>query len=180
MKTAVSQPLPSPSSLDDLTRNFCIADFGSVAQIVEPDDKTTDGITPFPPDRGIDANAGHLRQMPICFTGEEFDHRLFMSSLDGAREHHHILSERLVISKRNGPRFIYPFETLLRKYKVISEEDMLVTATFMRRCLRLDPHRPSAEQLLVDTFYVLREECLNFGAFTPNKSPVSFDIRFSD
>ncbi|KAK0488050.1 hypothetical protein EDD18DRAFT_1191928 [Armillaria luteobubalina] len=50
--------------------------------------------------------------------------------------------------------FIYPFETPLRRYEVTSEEDVLVIATFMRRCLRLDSDKPSAEQLLDDALCV--------------------------
>ncbi|KAK0234920.1 kinase-like domain-containing protein [Armillaria nabsnona] len=195
IQTAVSQPLPSPSFLDDLlTRNFFIADFGS-AQIVEPDDRTTDNITPCAlrapetillgpwnqrvdiwtfgclvfelitghnlfeyvpyPDRGLDAAAGHLWQM-ICFTGEGFEPKQLKWS-QRATQYFERTTCGFCYLKENPPRFIYPFETPLRKYKVISEEDVLVTATFMRRCLRLDPDdRPSAEQLLDDPFWAER------------------------
>ncbi len=202
-----------------------------VAQIVEPDDRTTDDITPcalrapetillgpwnqrvdmwtfgclvrpylfrslcqainlaFPqvfelitgqnlfeyvpyPDRGLDAAAGHLWQM-ICFTGEEFEPKQLRWSQRAIQYFErttcgfcHVPSEENVLYildlhpgylKENPPRIIYPFETPLRKYKAISEEDVLVTATFMRRCLRLDPNdRPSAEQLLDDPFWAER------------------------
>ncbi len=199
-----------------------------VAQIVEPDDRTTDHITPcalrapetillgpwnqrvdiwtfgclvrsylfrslcqathlaFPqvfelitghnlfeyvpyPDRGLDAAAGHLWQM-ICFTSEEFEPKQLRWSQRAIQYFErttcgfwHFYPEENVLYildlhpgylKENPPRFIYPLETPLRKYKAISEEDVLVTATFMRRCLRLDPNdRPSAEQLLDDPFW---------------------------
>ncbi len=42
----------------------------------------------------------------------------------------------------------------LRNYKVLEEEDVLATATFMQRCLRLDPkNRATAEELLQDTWW---------------------------
>lgn len=190
MQTAVSQPLPFPSSLDDLlTRNFVIADFGS-AQIVESDDRTTDHITPCAlrapetillgpwnqrvdiwtfgclvfelitgqnlseyvpyPDRGLDAAAGHLWQM-MCFTGEEFEPK----QLSWSHRAMQYFEETACYLKQNPPRLQNPFEMSLRNYKTIGEEDVLETATLMRRCLRLDPDdRPSAEQLLDDPFWV--------------------------
>jgi hypothetical protein len=40
----------------------------------------------------------------------------------------------------------------LRNYEALSEEDVLATAAFMHRCLRLDPkNRASAVELLQDT-----------------------------
>ncbi|KAK0448169.1 kinase-like protein [Armillaria borealis] len=48
----------------------------------------------------------------------------------------------------------YPFEILIRSYKVIEEADVLSTATLMRRCLRLDPkQRASAAELLSDLWF---------------------------
>jgi len=42
----------------------------------------------------------------------------------------------------------------LRNYKVLKEEDVLVMAAFMHRCLRLDPKsRAAAEELLQDTLW---------------------------
>ena len=42
----------------------------------------------------------------------------------------------------------------LRNYKALEEEDVLATATFMQRCLRLDPkNRATAEELLQDTWW---------------------------
>ncbi|PBK66027.1 kinase-like protein [Armillaria solidipes] len=192
MQTAVSQPLPSPNSLDDLlTRNFFIADFGS-AQIVEPDDRTTDHITPCAlrapetillgpwnqrvdiwtfgclifelitghnlfeyvpyPDHDLDAAAGHLWQM-ICFTDDEFEPK----QLSWSQRATQYFERTTCYLKQNPPLIRQPLEKSLRNYKVLSEEDVLVTATFMRRCLRLDPDdRPSAEQLLDDPFWVER------------------------
>jgi hypothetical protein len=42
----------------------------------------------------------------------------------------------------------------LRNYNVLKEEDVLATAAFMQRCLRLDPkNRATAEELLQDTWW---------------------------
>ena len=56
--------------------------------------------------------------------------------------------------KANPPLFDYPFEISIRSYEVVEEADVLSTAAFMRRCLRLDPKkRASAAELLSDPWF---------------------------
>ncbi|KAK0244246.1 hypothetical protein EDD85DRAFT_191461 [Armillaria nabsnona] len=80
-----------------------------------------------------------LYQM-ICYTGEDFRaEQLSVSPL----------AAQFFDSTSNPPLFDYPFEIFIRSYKVIEEADVLSTAAFLRRCLRLDPtKRASAAELL--------------------------------
>jgi serine/threonine-protein kinase SRPK3 len=56
--------------------------------------------------------------------------------------------------KSRLPKFRNPFALSLRNYKVLPEPDVLATAAFIERCLRLDPkNRPSAEELLEDEWW---------------------------
>ncbi|KAK0211824.1 hypothetical protein IW262DRAFT_1280297, partial [Armillaria fumosa] len=94
------------------------------------------------PDHDLSAAAGHLGQM-ICFTDDESEPKEY------ALYHLH-----LGYLKQKPPLIRQQLEKSLRNYKVLSEEDVLVTASFMRRCLRLDPDdRRSAEQLLDDRLW---------------------------
>ncbi|KAK0500142.1 hypothetical protein EDD18DRAFT_1307649 [Armillaria luteobubalina] len=176
MQTAVSQPLPFPSSLDDLL--MFIADFGNdhitpyalrapETILLGPWNQrvsvwTFECLLPFLrvfelitgqnlfkyepyPDRSLDAAAGHLWQM-ICFTGKKFQPKQLSWS---HRATQYYEKTTCMLSQSGSIENPYPFEMSLRNYKTIGEEDVLVTATSLRRCLRLDSDdRYSAEQLL--------------------------------
>ncbi|OBZ79963.1 Serine/threonine-protein kinase SRPK [Grifola frondosa] len=104
------------------------------------------------PDRRLDAAGAHLWQM-ICFTGEFFKPK----QLKYSRRAAWYLKRRTGYLKRNPPYISTPFENLIRDHKLpgLSDADVLATAVFLRRCLRLDPYdRPSAEELLNDPFWV--------------------------
>ncbi|KAF8874333.1 kinase-like protein [Infundibulicybe gibba] len=89
-----------------------------------------------------------LYQM-MCYTGDDF------------------LAEQLSVSRlaakffdstctliSNPPIYDYPLELSIRSYNVLQEADVLSTAAFMRRCLRLDPsQRASAADLLSDPWF---------------------------
>jgi serine/threonine protein kinase len=65
-----------------------------------------------------------------------------------------MISSPLGNLKSRPPNFRNPFTTSLRNYNVLKEEDVLATAAFMQRCLRLDPkNRATAEELLQDTWW---------------------------
>ncbi|KAK0448897.1 kinase-like protein [Desarmillaria tabescens] len=86
-----------------------------------------------------------LYQM-ICFTGEDFGaQQLTVSPLADK------YFDSTCNLRANHPLVDYPFEISIRRRKVIEEADVLSTAAFMRRCLRLDPaQRASAAELLSD------------------------------
>ncbi|KAK0464509.1 kinase-like protein [Desarmillaria tabescens] len=76
-----------------------------------------------------------LYQM-ICYTCEDFRvEQLSVSPLAAQ------FFDSTCNLKANPPLFDYPFEISIRSYKVIEEADVLSTAAFMRRCLRLDPEK---------------------------------------
>ncbi|PBK97719.1 kinase-like protein [Armillaria gallica] len=91
-----------------------------------------------------------LYQM-ICYTGEDFRAEQLSVSPLAAQFFDTTCACNL---KANPPLFDYPFEVSLRSYKVVEEADVLSTAAFMRRCLRLDPtNRASAAELLSDPWF---------------------------
>jgi hypothetical protein len=57
--------------------------------------------------------------------------------------------------KAHPPTLIFPFVAIIRKYKVLEEEeDVLAMAKIMQRCLRLNPKdRATAEELLQDPWW---------------------------
>ncbi|PBK74828.1 kinase-like protein [Armillaria solidipes] len=89
-----------------------------------------------------------LYQM-ICYTGEDFRAEQLSVSPLAAQ-----FFDSTCNLKANPPLFDYPFEISIRSYKVVEEADVLSTAAFMRRCLRLDPtKRASAAELLSDPWF---------------------------
>ncbi|KAG1784135.1 kinase-like protein [Suillus placidus] len=184
MQAAVSQPLPIPSLQEALQITFVLADFGNAQPtFAHMHDEITAGdlrppefflggpwnetvdiwsfgclifeltigqpffrFRPFPP-LDLDEINYMLHQM-IGYTCQDFS------------------LEQLAVSQRAADFFDeigylksalredQPFETSIRCYHVIEEEDVLSTAALMRRCLRLDPtNRASAAELLADPWF---------------------------
>ncbi|KAF8885738.1 kinase-like domain-containing protein [Infundibulicybe gibba] len=97
---------------------------------------------------GLDEDSNILYQM-MCYTCESFEPEQLTASSLAANFFNPTCD---LIPK--PPMLDYPFEISIRSYEILQEEDVLSTAAFMRRCLRLDPtQRASAADLLSDPWF---------------------------
>ncbi|KAF8578444.1 kinase-like protein [Ramaria rubella] len=183
-QAAVSQPLPMPSMEDAMKLTYVVADFGSAQPITDhkTNDITSCALRPpeiliggpwkekviwtfgclvfelitgsslfkyeAHPRLNLDKPEFLLYTM-ICYTGEDFEpSQLAASPLAGK------FFDSTCNLKSYSKIFDFPFELSIRNHKVMDEADVLSTATFTRKCLRLDPvNRASAAELLVNPWF---------------------------
>ncbi|KAF8644875.1 hypothetical protein AX16_008221 [Volvariella volvacea WC 439] len=114
---------------------------------------TKDGISflSFTPDEELEMDeTEHMLYQMILFSEEEFTAEQLNASSNASQyfdEYCHL--------KQHPKRFTGLVEAYIRGYGILkSEEDIVDTARFIKRCIRLNPEdRPSAEELLQDPWF---------------------------
>ncbi|KAJ4480093.1 kinase-like protein [Lentinula aciculospora] len=96
----------------------------------------------------LDTVGGHLWRMQ-CFTDEKFDVEQLKNSEKG-----YTYFDSSCQLKSRPPIFSHTVSKILANFNILDTEQLRTTASFLHRCLRLDPrNRASAEQLLDDPFW---------------------------
>ncbi|KIM83661.1 hypothetical protein PILCRDRAFT_97149 [Piloderma croceum F 1598] len=158
VQTSVSQPLPLPSLSEVMECTYIVADFGSAQptalhmvwdittnalhapEVILRADQCDFWVFEFvigcnlfeyraDLKYNLDAPAGHLWQM-MCFTGEQFMPKQLKWSNLGTQ-----YFDSTCNLKSHPPNFKTMFTTFLCHYKVLKEEDVLMMAVFMQKCL---------------------------------------------
>ncbi|KAJ3885396.1 kinase-like protein [Lentinula edodes] len=97
----------------------------------------------------LDTVGGHLWRMQ-CFTDEKFDVEQLKNSELG-----YTYFDASCQLKSRPPLLSHTVSKILASFNILDTEQLGTTASFLHRCLRLDPHnRASAEELLDDPFWV--------------------------
>ncbi|GLB34428.1 putative kinase-like protein [Lyophyllum shimeji] len=107
------------------------------------------------PQAGLDKSTAHLWQM-LCTTQERIPREMIEKSQLGP--HYFNLpcnpEELYCDLKVDMAVEANPFRALLKRHRILNDEDLSSTAKIMQRCLRLDPkERATAQELLQDPWW---------------------------
>ncbi|KAG2350165.1 kinase-like protein [Suillus weaverae] len=173
MQAAVSQPLPIPTLQEALQRTFVLADFGNAQptfahmhdEITAGDLRPPEIFLGGPWNETVDIWSFGCLIFELIIGQPFFRFRPFppldldeinciQRAADFFDETGKLSLPRISSYLKSALRENQPFETSIRCYHVIEEEDVLSTAALMRRYLRLGPaNRASAAELLADPWF---------------------------